>query len=403
MAFISFEESLKILDAISIKEKVTIELDIAEALGFVLAQDIAAQENSPASPTSAMDGYALAFEDMQHGKLKVLGDNPAGQETATILKRGTCIKTFTGSLMPKGTDTLIPIENVEYKDGYIDIKKEVPRGFSVREVGEHYAKGELLLKHGSLIDFIQIGLLASLNIAKVKVYAKPKIGVLSSGSELLELGEEQTSKAQIRSSNHYILEAIVKKYGGTPTNYGCMRDDKSIITHAISKALSENSIVVTTGGVSVGDYDFVKDVVRELGFEVLFHGVMIKPGQHIMLAQKEDQFILALPGFAYSATVTALLYLLPLMAKFTSKKMQLKEITATLQEPFSKKSSNKSEFSACNVAIIDGRYYCNFNGKKEGSSAILTNLLSPSSALLYTNPYESPKDLGEPVQVLLFD
>ncbi|MEJ2499087.1 MAG: molybdopterin molybdenumtransferase MoeA, partial [Sulfurovaceae bacterium] len=163
MAFISFEESLKILDAISIKEKVTIELGTAEALGFVLARDITAQENSPASPTSAMDGYALAFEDMQHGKLKVLGDNPAGQETATILKRGTCIKTFTGSLMPKGTDTLIPIENVEYKDGYIDIKKEVPRGFSVREVGEHYAKGELLLKHGSLIDFIQIGLLASLN------------------------------------------------------------------------------------------------------------------------------------------------------------------------------------------------------------------------------------------------
>lgn len=402
MGFIGFEESLKILDAISIEQKEIIELDIAEALGFILAQDIVAQENSPISPTSAMDGYALAFEDMQLGRLEVLGDNPAGHEAKTILKRGTCIKTFTGSLMPEGTDTLIPIENVEYKDGYINIKKEVPRGFSVREIGEHYAKGELLLGHGSLIDFIQIGLFASLNIVKVKVYAKPKIGVLSSGSELLELGEEQTNKAQIRSSNHYILEAIVKKYGGIPTNYGCMRDDKSIITHAISKALSENSIVVTTGGVSVGDYDFVKDVVKELGFAVLFHGVMIKPGQHIMLARKEDQFILALPGFAYSATVTALLYLLPLIAKFNSKKRQLKEVTATLQEPFCKKSSNKSEFSACNVEMINGKYYCNFKDKKEGSSAILTNLLAPSSALLYTSPHEPPKDLGESVRVLLF-
>ena len=403
LGFIGFEESLKIVDEISIEKKEIIELGISDAFGYLLAEDIVASDDLPAAPTSAMDGYALCYEDMALGGLEVVGDNPAGKDIDIVLKSGSCIKTFTGSLMPKGADTLIPIENVTYKDGFISIDKEVPQGFSVRSVGENYHKGELLISKGSLLDFIQIGMLAALNISKIKVYAKPKVGVLASGSELLDLDQEQTNKAQIRSSNHYTLQAIAKKYGGDAENYGCIKDDKESIMQIIKRALAQNSIVVTTGGVSVGDYDFVKDVVKELGFEVLFHGVKIKPGQHIMLARKGDQFILALPGFAYSATVTALLYLLPLLAKFTFSKRTLKKVRAILQEPFCKRSFDKSEFSACNVEIVDGKYFCNFRGKKEGSSAILNNLLGPASALLYTHPQESPKKVGESVEVLLFD
>ncbi|MBN2768518.1 MAG: molybdopterin molybdotransferase MoeA [Campylobacterales bacterium] len=402
VGFISFEESLEILDTITIEQKETIELNIVDAFGFVLAQDIMATENAPAFPTSAMDGYAFKYADGIK-KLKITGINPAGGENKLEVTNGNCIKTFTGSLMPKESDTLIPIENVRVVDDEIEIISPVRQGSNVRAIGENYAKNELLIQKGTRIDFPQIGVMASLNITQIKVYKKPIIGVFATGSELLDVGEEQTLASQIRSSNHVTVEAIIKKYGGTSLQFGCVKDDKKSITKTLISALEKSDIVVTTGGVSVGDYDFVKDVVKELGFEVLFHGVMIKPGQHIMLAQKEDQFILALPGFAYSATVTALLYLLPFIGKFTSQKMQLKEINAILQEPFCKKSNTKSEFTACNVEIIDGKYFCNFKDKKEGSSAILTNLLAPSSALLYTNPHESPKDSGELVRVLLFD
>jgi molybdopterin molybdotransferase len=310
-----------------------------------------------------------------------------------------CIKTFTGSLMPEGSDTLIPIENVEVEGDEIIIKEKVPQGFSVRAAGENYAKGQLLIPKGTKIDFAQIGVMASLNIVTPLVYEKPTVSILSTGSELLELGEVQTSDSQIRSSNNYILEAIVQKYDGIPVQHGCIKDDKESITVAIADALAQSDIVVTTGGVSVGDFDFVKDVIRELGCDVVFKGVRVKPGQHIMVARKGDKFIIGLPGFAYSSTVTALLYVVPLIAKLQQGKCLLRKVKATLKEPFVKRAK-KAEFTACNVSLTEGEYFVDFQGKKVGSSAILTNMLG-NTALLVTGEEESSKEAGEKVNILL--
>jgi molybdopterin molybdotransferase len=282
----------------------------------------------------------------------------------------------------------------------IIIKEEVPQGFSVREPGENYAEGQLLIPKGTKIDFPQIGVMASLNIAEVLVYEKPTVAIISTGSELLELGQEQTNDAQIRSSNNYILEAIVKKYDGEPLQLGCIKDDKSTITREISAALKKSDIVVTTGGVSVGDFDFVKDVIYELGCEVVFKGVRVKPGQHIMVARKEDKFIIGLPGFAYSSTVTALLYLVPLIEKLQYGKSSLRQVKAKLGEAFIKRAK-KAEFTACNVSLLQGEYYVDFKGKKVGSSAILTNMLG-DVALLMTAEDDTSKEIGDEVTVLLF-
>jgi molybdopterin molybdotransferase len=257
MAFIHFDESIEMIQNLEINNYRTKKLYLVAALGYVLAEDIVADHNSPEFPTSAMDGYAIIHEDMTLGTLKVGSINPAGSALKEEVIGGTCIKTFTGSLMPHGADTLIPIENVEVDGDEIVIKEEVPQGFSVREVGENYAKGQMLIPKGTKIDFPQIGVMASLNIASVLVYEKPTVAIISTGSELLELGEEQTNDSQIRSSNNYILEAIVNKYDGIPMQLGCIKDDKSSITTAISDALEKSDIVVTTGGVSVGDFDFV--------------------------------------------------------------------------------------------------------------------------------------------------
>jgi molybdopterin molybdotransferase len=400
MSFISFDESQKIIDDISIEKKI-VTIRLMDSIGFILASDIIANENSPSAPTSGMDGYAFAYSDMALGRLLISGVNPAGGDNAQSIKAGECIKTFTGSLMPHGSDTLVPIELVDVVDGHIIFKEQIPKGFSVRAIGENYKEGELLIPKGTCIDFAQIGVLASLNISSVSVYAKPRVGILATGSELLSLGEVQTKQSQIRSSNNLVIEAIVAKYGGEPLQYGCTKDDKSIITHAIIKALRESDIVVTTGGVSVGDYDFVKDVVREIGFEVLFQGVHIKPGQHIMLAQKENKFILALPGFSYSSTVTALLYLLPLIGKFSGIKTSLKTVKAILKESYAKKS-NKDEFIACNISENHGQYECDFGGKKQGTSAILTNILG-SSALIHLSSSDTEKNIDNEVEILLFD
>jgi molybdopterin molybdotransferase len=396
-----FDESMALLEGLQIKNYKTKKLYVMEAQGYVLAEDIVADHNSPEFPTSAMDGYAVKHADLAKGRLKIVSINPAGSALKDEVAAGLCIKTFTGSLMPHGADTLIPIENVEVEGDEIIVKEPVPQGFSVRAVGENYARGQLLIPKGTKIDFPQIGVMASLNIVNVLVYEKPTVAVLSTGSELLELGEIQTNDAQIRSSNNYILEAIVKKYDGIPMQLGCIKDDKASITRAVAEALEKSDIVVTTGGVSVGDFDFVKDVIYELGCDVVFKGVRIKPGQHIMVARKGDRFIVGLPGFAYSTTVTALLYVVPLIEKLQQGQSVLRRVKATLREPFTKRAK-KAEFTACNISLADGRYFVDFKEKKVGTSAILTNMLGPI-ALLETSEDDTSKDVGDEVTVVLFD
>ncbi|KYJ86906.1 molybdopterin molybdotransferase MoeA [Sulfurovum riftiae] len=397
---IHFDESIEILKQIKIDNYKTKKLYIMDALGYILAEDVVADHNSPEFPTAAMDGYAINYEDMPLGRLKIASINPAGSALTDAVLGGTCIKTFTGSLMPEGADTLIPIENVEVDGDEIIIKEEVPQGFSVREVGENYAKGQMLIPADTKIDFPQIGVMAGLNIVSVMVYEKPTVAILSTGSELLDLGEVQTNDAQIRSSNNYTVEAIVRKYDGIAMQLGCIKDDKASIQKAMADALSKSDIVVTTGGVSVGDFDFVKDVIGELGCEVLFKGVRVKPGQHIVVARKGDKFIVGLPGFAYSSTVTALLYVVPLIEKLQRGRSALRMVKAKLKEPFIKRA-RKAEFTACNVSLLQGEYYVDFKGKKVGTSAILTNMLG-EAALLVTSEEEHSKEVGDEVNVLLF-
>jgi molybdopterin molybdotransferase len=403
MKFINFEESLKMIKSIKINSYKTKKLYLCDALGYRLAEDIISLNNSPEFPTSAMDGYAIKYQDQKLDKIKIISINPAGSALEDEVVNGTAIKTFTGSLMPKGSDTLIPIENVKVEGDYIKIIDKVEYGFSVREIGENYSKNQNLIPKNTLIDIAQIGVMASLNIVSVLVYDKPIVSIISTGSELLELGEEQTNDSQIRSSNNYILEALVKKYGGRPLQLGCIKDDIDTITTTIKGALSQSDIVVTTGGVSVGDFDFVEDVVKTIGCKVIFKGVRIKPGQHIMVAKKRDgdkiKFIISLPGFAYSSTVTALLYLVPLMAKFQKADNPIKIVNAILKEPFVKRAK-KAEFTACNLSLENGEYKIDFKDKKIGSSAILTNMLG-NIALLYTKEDDSNKSIGDIVKVVV--
>ena len=398
---ISYEKSLEIINSIDIEPKEIIELPLMEAQDLFLAEDIVASFNSPEYPTSAMDGYALKYEDQALKELNISAINPAGADEILTLTPGEVIKTFTGSIMPEGSDTLIPIENVTVIDNKIIINEEVPFGFSSREVGENFKDGEVLIEKGTKIDFAQIAVLASLNYVTVKVYQAPKVAIVATGSELLALGQEQTKKSQIRSSNNYTIEAMVKNYSAEPIQLGCVGDDVNNIKEVFKKALDEADIIVSTGGVSVGDFDFVKDVVRdELGAEVLFKGVVIKPGQHIMVAKVDNKVILALPGFAYSSTVTALVYLIPIIYKYMNAKYEPMIVKANLKGKYSKKSK-KTEFKPCNLSIEDSALCVDFVGKKDGTSAIMTNMLG-SCALTVTSEEDGNREIGEQIDTFIY-
>ena len=399
--FITYKRSLEILENIKINPS-TKRLFIANAVGYVLAKDIIADHNSPEFPTSGMDGYAFKYEDINQDFLKITDKNPAGFVVETEVISGTCIKTFTGSLMPKGSDTLIPIENVEVVENRIKILKPVPKGFAVRDIGENYKKNEVLIKKGTRIGFSEVGVLASLNIVQVDVYVNPIIAVASTGSEILDLGVEQTNDSQIRSSNHLTLEALFKSAGANVLQMGTIKDDIQTITNFFENALQKADIVVTTGGVSVGDYDFVQDVVKDrLKAEVLFHGVSIKPGMLILVALKDGKIIVALPGFAYSSTVCAILYVLPLIYRLKNSNEKLPIVKAKINCDFPKKMK-KTIFTACNVSYENGEYIINFEGKKSGTSAILTNMLE-NPALLIQNEDSCDIKNGDLVDILLLN
>lgn len=383
----SYEDSLKSLkQAINSYEKIE-KIALTECLDRILAIDIIALNDHPQFPTSAMDGYAIKFDD-QDENLKIIGEVPAGKFPNFKLNTKECVKTFTGSLMSEGSDTLVPIEKVQVENDILIIKEKVSKNFAVRKIGESYKKGEILLKKGTKISYSEIALLAELGYFHISVFIKPIIGVLSSGSEIEDLGESLEHSAQIRSSNHVAIANMAKKLGAEARIFPLLKDDMQKTPNVLKQALNACDILVTTGGVSMGDFDFLKQAVKE--YEVILDKVDVKPGKHIKIAKFEDKFIFALPGFPYSAMVMFNLYVRELLnAWFLQEKDYVFKAFANTDY---KKKSPHLEFVACNVEFKDGKIYANLKGKKEGSSAIINNL-NNKAALMIANDDIKENDL----------
>ena len=401
MSFLSYETSQNMLDLLHVANIKIENVTLSASLGRTLAEDIAAKYNDPQFETASMDGYAILYSDQENNDIKMLGDNPAGNNETRTINSGECIKTFTGSKMPKGSDTLIQIENVTAEDGKIIIDEKVSKGSSVRPVGEGYKAGEILIKKGTKIGFVEIGVMAGLDRVMIKVAVRPRVAVIATGSEILDLGVHSDNPAQVRSSNNYTLAALFEQAGAEVIQLGTVGDNKDLIMQTFENALASADIIVSTGGVSVGDYDFVKDIVPRLGAKVVYKGVAIKPGRHIMVAQRESKFILGLPGFAYSSTVTGILYVLPLVTKMLGREKSYTIVEAKLSEDF-KKRSRFTEFTTCNISVEDGSYCVDFKGKKVGSSAILVNMLD-DSALMVTAEDDGDLPVGTFVNIILLD
>lgn len=382
MSFTSYDKTQQVLqesfkDAfLRLKKKVPLE----QSIGLILANDIKTKYESPRYPTASMDGYAIIFEDQTKEKIKISSILPAGTSNTQILKSGECIKTFTGSLMSDGSDTLIPIENVEVKDGYIIVKKSVEKGYANRKVGENYLANEVLIKKFAKITYAEIGILAELGYANVEVISPPRVGVIATGNEIVDIGEELENKAQIRSSNHILLSSLAKHWGAEPIMFSVVKDDKEQIRQSIQRALIHCDIVVTTGGVSVGDYDYVRDVINEYGTKPLINGAAIKPGRHVRILKFNEKYLCSLPGFPLSAAVTFRLYCIPIIQHFLNLDTNINYSYGFLRQKYQRKTKF-SEFQSCFVHEERGKTYIDFEGQRAGSSAIINNLLN-SAALL---------------------
>ncbi len=425
MALMSYEKGLELLLAnVAPYEKVE-KIAITECLGRILAEDIRASSDYPAFATASMDGYAVRFSE-QENALKIIGSVPAGTMPQFKPQKNECVKTFTGSLMSADLDTLVPVENVEVvgvagaENGEksqnspknsanlqknsqnssqiqtLIIKQKVPLNHAVRAVGESYKKNDILLKKGTRLEFSELALLAELGFFHISVFIKPVIGVLSSGNELKDLGESLDNPAQIRSSNHIAIASLARSFNARAVIFPLLKDEPQAVKAALTSALQNCDILITTGGVSVGDFDFLKEAIK--GYELIIDKLDIKPGRHIKIAKSGKRFILAFPGFPYSSMVAFHLYAREILNSWLCQKKDY-VIKAFLKGAYSKKSPY-FEFVACNVEFENGKVCVNLKDKKQGSSAIIGNLNHKAALMLV------PKDRlkiaeGELVDIML--
>ena len=293
---ISVNEARKILSENSQrgrKEKIKLN----PSLGLIAAEDIHSPIDVPSFDNSAMDGFAMKFEqDRQQWKTGAV--IPAGDTSVQKVKDGEAVRIFTGAKMPDGADTVIPQELVNYDQNSQNITyshDKIEVGSNVRLKGSQCKKGEKILEEGTEISPGVIGLLASVGLAEVLVYTEPSVACIITGNELKEVGDE-LKDGEIYNSNGPMLEALLKKSGIGNCSIFRAQDDRENLQETIEMALSENDVVILSGGISVGDYDFVKECLQNAKVEELFYKIKQRPGKPMFAGKKDDQWIFALPG-----------------------------------------------------------------------------------------------------------
>ncbi|MEQ8428273.1 MAG: molybdopterin molybdotransferase MoeA [Gammaproteobacteria bacterium] len=284
----------------------TEEVPVREALQRVLANDIKSGINVPSGRNSAMDGYAIHAEDLPESGTRTLhlaGSSFAGQPFHGNVEKGECVRIMTGAIMPGTTDTVVIQEHAEKQDDTaIIIGTDTKPCSNVREAGEDLAVGDLVLQKGMRLAPADIGLLASLGIAQVPVFRKLRVAFFSTGDELRSIGEE-LEDGMIYDSNRYTLFGMLSRLGADIIDMGVVKDDPALLEQAFIEARDKADVLLTSGGVSVGEADYVKDVLTRLG-DVNFWKVAMKPGRPLTFGKLGDTFFFGLPGNPVSVMVT---------------------------------------------------------------------------------------------------
>ena len=342
---------IKVQDALKtvLKSIKTLDLEVVkltDALGRVLARDIYSDSNVPAFDNSAMDGYAVKSSDTRRASrqrpqvLEVIENLKAGSVPRKVLKEGQAARIMTGAMLPKGADSVVMVEETaRRKEGGKDlaaIYKEGGIGENIRKVGEDIRKGEKVMREGVVLKSAHIGILASLGISRVKVTRRPRVAILATGDEVIDIDQKLTP-AHLRSSNTYTLYSQILKCGGTPKNLGISRDKPHMLESKLKAGL-DCDLILTSGGVSVGDYDLVKFILAKMGTNIKFWQVAMKPGKTLVFGVIKGIPIFGLLVNPASSMVSFEVFVRPTIMKMLGQETEEKrEVDAVLEEPVTKK------------------------------------------------------------------
>jgi molybdopterin molybdotransferase len=402
-AMITVEEALdKILDRIQPlgSEKVS----ILEAVGRVSTEDILANRDIPPFDNSGMDGYAVRAQEIQSAstnhpvRLEVIEDLPAGHVPKKRVERGKAVRIMTGALIPEGADTVVPVEDTKKDGRFTLIFKTTPRGEHIRKAGEDVKKGECVISAGDLIDPAAIGMLASVGCSFVAVYQRATAAILCTGEELVDV-DGDLDGIKIVSSNSYSLAAQVKECGAIPIQLGIARDQKEEIREKLLQGLRAD-VLISSAGVSVGDYDFVKDVLNDLGVEIVFWRVAMKPGMPVVFGTIRDKPLFGLPGNPASSMVSFEQFVRPSLLKMMGHRRLFRPvIDAILKEDIQKRPGRRHFIRA--LVTVEKDQYSVVPAGAQGSG-ILKSMVKANGLMVIPEDCDTVK-AGEKVKVQLLD
>lgn len=337
-----------------------VRLSLDQCAGLTLAEDVYAAMDIPAYQQSSMDGYAFSFEGWKENKsLTIAGESAAGDDNTVVINKLQAIRIFTGAAIPYGADTVVMQEKVKVRSGNLVIEDEkLEQGNNVRPIGSEIKAGTLALQKGSFLSPGAIGFLAGIGVSNLLVYRKPSVGIIITGNELQQQGEE-LSYGKVYESNSFALKAALKTLYIDPPLVYFAKDDLAGLTGLLKKLLKEHDIVLLTGGVSVGDYDFVAEAATICGVTTLFHRIKQRPGKPLFAGKKDNKFIFGLPGNPSSVLTCFYEYVLPVLMRSANKDspVQIKNVplTEALSKPGSITQFFKGYFDGEKVSRLDAQ------------------------------------------------
>jgi molybdopterin molybdotransferase len=375
------------------------DVPLVEARGLALAEDVRARFDSPPFDNSAVDGYAVRSADAEAGRsFKVVDEAPAGRPAAKSVGEGEAIKIFTGGVIPEGADAVVMVENTSGWGEEFELKKAAAPGQNVRRSGEDVREGDVILKEGTEIGPPEIALAATQGYGMLPVYRRPKLVVLSTGSELVEPGVRDLEPGEIYDSNSFAVIAQAHEIGAEARRISAASDDADLIRDAVREALETADLVVTSGGVSVGEKDLVKATMLELGVEQVFWGVKFKPGKPLFFGVQGDVRFFGLPGNPVSAMVCFELFVRPALMKMMGREDKGRPHIEVYFEDDVKNRFGRMHAMRVSLARTDKGWLARSVGA-QGSG--LVSSLTKADALALIGPESEGVRAGEPVEAIV--
>jgi len=388
---ISVEEGIALVDTHTVATNV-ITKNTEDILGYVLAKDVHSPINLPPFPNSAMDGYAIKLH--KNLTYNLLGEVKAGDNKNPVLKAGEAVRIFTGAMVPITADAVIMQEKVIANEKSINLQENPKKGANIRPLGEQLKKGALALKKGTKLTPAAVSFIAGMGITQVVVYNKPKVGIVVTGNELVAAGNP-LEDGQIYEGNSIMLKTALTQTGIPDNTIYRVKDNYEATCKTIEKALEENDVLLISGGISVGDHDYVYDALQAQNITSIFYKVKQKPGKPLFFAKKEEKLIFALPGNPASALTCFYVYVYPALQKVMGNIFKgLKEQNL----PVTKAINNKFGRALFLKAMINDKW--EVTSLEDQSSAMLSSY-AIANALIYIPAETESVEKGSLVKALL--